>query len=115
MKIKLPDTIYELGIIKCKEPIYIDLYFVDRKNKIAHFEWDFGMDCKVFLDSWMLESRAPKGIKNKILMQIQYDLGHTFFHYEGDPNYTYYHWALKAWLKDRVDLDENFGQDSYYK
>ena len=115
MKIKLPESIYELGLITFKEPMYIDLYHVDRHNYLAYFEWDFGMDCKVFLDSWILESRVKKGIKNKVLMQIQYDLGHAFFHYEGDPNYTYYHWALKAWLKDRVDLDEDFGQDSYYK
>ena len=115
MKIKLPESIYELGLITFKEPIYIDINYVDRHNHIAYFQWDFGMESKVFLDSFMLISRTPKGIKNKILMQIQYDLGHAFFHYEGDPNYTYYHWALYAWLKDRLELDENFGKDSYYK
>lgn len=113
MKLKIPETIQELGIIKCKEPIYIDIYHVDRHNHLAYFTWDFGMDCKVFLDSWMLESRAPKGIKKKVMKQIEYDLGHAFFHYEGDPNYTYYHWALCAWLKDRVILDD--GEDLYYK
>lgn len=114
MKLKIPETIYELGLIKCKEPIFIDIYHVDRHNHIAYFEWDFGMDCKVFLDSWMLESRVPKGIRKKIMMQIQYDLGHAFFHYDGDPNYTYYHWALRAILKDRLIVDE-LENDLYYK
>lgn len=109
MIIELPNEIRELGLIRFKELVSINLYYVDRKNKIAYFEWDFGMDAKVYLDSYMLEERASRKIKDKIMMQIQYDLGHAFFHYDGDPNYTYYHWALYGMLRDRVELiDEEF-------
>jgi len=33
---------------------------------------------------------------------IQFDLFHAFYHYEHDPNYEDYHWALVGHLKDRV-------------
>jgi len=111
MKIELPNSFFELGLIKLKEPISIELYYVDRRQHRAYFTWDFGMDCEVFLNSFMLTSRVTsryQRLKNKVLMQIKYDLGHAFFHYEGDPNYTHYHWALAGWLKDRVEaVDES--------
>jgi hypothetical protein len=39
MKIELPKSFHELGLVKfkTKDPIYINLYFIDRKNKIAYF------------------------------------------------------------------------------
>jgi hypothetical protein len=105
MKLYLPNRFTELGEITCKSPIYIEVYSLDRKAKIVYFHWDFGMDGVVGLNSFNIKN--IKGLKNKIISDVIFDIGHAFFHYEGDPNYTHYHWALKAWLKDRVDITEN--------
>lgn len=104
MKLYFPEKFTELGEIFCKEPIYIDVYSVDRKEKIVYFTWDFGMDGEVGLNSFNIQD--VKGLRNKIIKDIIFDIGHAFFHYEGDPNYTYYHWALRSWLKDRVETRE---------
>ena len=34
MKLYLPEKFTELGKIICKEPIYVDVYYVDRKEKL---------------------------------------------------------------------------------
>ena len=104
MKIYLPEKFTELGEITCKESIYVDVYYVDRKAKVVYFTWDFGMDGTVGLNNFNI--KHLKGLKNKILADIIFDVGHAFFHYKGDPNYTHYHWALYAWLKDRVETKE---------
>lgn len=124
MKLYLPEKFTELGEITCKEPIYVDIYYVDRKRKVVYFKWDFGMDGTVGLNSFNIKHmqgftirrvdlvdcniKHIKGLKNKILADIIFDIGHAFFHYEGDPNYTHYHWALYAWLKDRVEAKEYY-------
>jgi hypothetical protein len=47
-----------------------------------------------------------KRLKEKIYREVIFDLGHSFFHYEGDPNYTHYHWTLVGWLKHRIITKE---------
>jgi hypothetical protein len=106
MKLHLPEKFAELGEITCKEPIYIDVYYVDRKAKVVYFQWDFGMDGTVGLNSFNI--KHLKGLKKIILADIIFDIGHAFFHHKGDPNYTHYHWALYAWLKDRVETREYY-------
>ena len=44
MKLYLKKHFVELGEVTCKEPIYVDVYYVDRKEKVVYFTWDFGMD-----------------------------------------------------------------------
>jgi hypothetical protein len=102
MTLTLPHSFEELGKMTCKEPISVEVYFIDRKTKTAHFRWDFGMEGSVSLDNFILQGRGIKGIKNKILSDVIFDIGHAFFHYEGDPNYTDYHWALAGWLAPRI-------------
>ena len=104
MKLYLPEKFIELGKIICKKPIYVDVYHVDRKEKVVYFTWDFGMDGTVSLNNFNIQH--VKGLKNKILKDIIFDIGHAFFHYEGDPNYTHYHWGLRGWLKDRVKTND---------
>lgn len=106
MKLHLPEKFTELGEITCKEPVYIDVYYVNRKTKVVYFTWDFGMDGTVGLNSFNI--KHLKGLKKKIISDIIFDIGHAFFHYEGDPNYTHYHWALYAWLKDRVETKDYY-------
>jgi len=102
VKLYLKKHFVEIGLISCKEPIYINVYYVDRKVKVVYYTWDFGMNGAVNLNNFNVKN--IKGLKNKIAADIYYDIGHAFFHYEGDPNYTHYHWALYAWLKDRLDI-----------
>jgi hypothetical protein len=104
VKLYLPEKFEELGFFRCKEPIYIDVYFVDRKSKTVYFTWDFGMDFSISLNSFTC--KHLKRLKEKIYREVIFDLGHAFFHYEGDPNYTHYHWALVGWLKHRLITKE---------
>ena len=104
MKLYLKRRFVEIGLVYCIEPIYIDVYYVDRKTKVVYFTWDFGMDGAVGLNNFNIKN--IKGLKNKIIADVYFDIGHAFFHYEGDPNYTHYHWALRGWLKNRVDIVE---------
>lgn len=106
MKLYLPEKFTELGEITCKELIFVDVYSVNRFTKHVYFNWDFGMDGVVSLNSFNIKN--VKGLKNKIISDIIFDIGHAFFHYSGDPNYTPYHWALRAWLKDRVEAKEYY-------
>lgn len=104
MKLYLPEIFEELGEVRCKEPIWIDVYYVDRKAKVVHFVWDFGMEGKAGLNNFNVAHL--KRLKDKILADVIFDVGHAFFHYEGDPNYSHYHWALKAWLRNRVQTTD---------
>jgi hypothetical protein len=104
MKLYLPKTFQELGHFTCKEPIYLDVYYVNRKTKTVYFTWDFGMDSSICLNSFTC--KHLKGLKEKIYREVIFDLGHAFFHYEGDPNYTHYHWALAGWLNHRLITKE---------
>jgi hypothetical protein len=106
MKLYLPEKFTELGEITCKEPIFVDIYSVNRKTKVVYFTWDFGMDGTVGLNNFNI--KRVRGLKNKIIADIIFDIGHAFFHYEGDPNYTHYHWALAGWLKNRVETKESY-------
>jgi len=104
MKLYLKKHFVELGSVTCKEPIYIDVYYVDRKTRVVYYTWDFGMDGCFSLNNFNI--KHIKGLKNKILADVYFDVGHAFFHYEGDPNYTYYHWALRAWLDKKVEVQD---------
>lgn len=106
-RIELATEFHELGKITCKEPISIEVYHIDEKTERAYFTWDFGMDGIVHLKNWILEGKQIEGIKERILADVIFDIGHAFFHYEGDPNYTPYHWALAGWLKDRIETEES--------
>jgi hypothetical protein len=104
MKLYLPDKFTELCIFTCKEPIYIDIYHVDRQLGYVYFTWDFGMDAVVSLRTYI--SKHRKGLKKKVFREIIFDVGHAFCHCSEDPNYTEYHWALRGWLKDRLEVHE---------
>lgn len=110
-RLELPTEFQELGKITCKEPISIEVYHIDEKTHRAYFAWDFGMEGVVHLKNWVLEGKQIQGVKERILSDVIFDIGHAFFHYEGDPNYTPYHWALVGWLKDRVEAQE-YGEDT---
>lgn len=102
MKLFLPDTIHELEVISLTSPIYIDIYYVDRRKKTVFFEWDFGMSDSIHLEDYVLQD--IRGLKNKITRSLKFDISHAFCHYQGDPNYTHYYWALYGNLKDRITV-----------
>ena len=112
MTLLLPTQFHEIGQITCKEPISIDVYYIDEQTERAYFRWDFGMEGVVHLKNWILEGKKIEGVQNRILADVIFDIGHAFFHYEGDPNYTSYHWALTGWLRDRIQAEDSQGEDS---
>ena len=44
---------------------------------------------------------------------LQFDFAHAFGHLRKDPNYSYLHWAICGWFKDRykgeINQEENYG------
>ena len=102
--LKLPDS---FGSLTSKTPIYIDVYYVDRKLKIAYCTWDFGMDFSVHLHHpFYPKSHSSLSLKEKIISCCKWHLEHAFTHYNGDPNYEYYHWALYGMYKDIITVNE---------
>ena len=108
------NKIEELGTVIFKENPLVVKFFIVVKN-VAHIEYDFGMTDEVNLsikENYFIKS-GYRGLskestaKEIITAMICYDIGHAFFHYELDPNYTKLHWALKGWLKDRVETYES--------
>lgn len=103
MKLYLDKIIYEGDrSIEFKEPIYIDIYHIERREKMVYFTWDFGMDGAICLDCFIIRNHSR--LKEKIIKMCEFELFHSFFHYAGDPNYTHYNWSLYGNLKDNVIL-----------
>ena len=113
----------QLSFIQIKEADELEfnpplvVYYTIEKNGLgvlrAFITYDFGMDDEIPVSSEhnflcrgyqnLTKNSDPVDILRKT---IEFDLFHAFTHYEGDPNYTHRHWALKGWLKDRVTIKE---------
>jgi hypothetical protein len=108
MKLYFAQKIYEGDgrSIEFQEPVWVDVYHIDRKEKVVYFEWSFGMDDKIALDCFIV--RDVERLKDKIIKMCEFHLFHAFFHYDGDPNYMHRHWALYGNLKDIVICEENY-------
>jgi hypothetical protein len=105
MEITLPESFIELGEIKFKEPVKVEV-FIDDIDKI-YITWDCGMD-GITIDpttNWCGINKLET-TEEKVIRACQYDLAHAFFHYEGDPNYTHYHWALRAIYNPKIEATE---------
>jgi hypothetical protein len=112
-------TIHELWsighLIFPTDPLKIDVFFGDPKENTAMVSYDFGMDDKFSTDknkNWMYNYGDSTAIGDDVLktvfLTVKFDLMHTFFHYQGDPNYNHTHWALYGNLKHRVTADDSF-------
>lgn len=81
---------------------------IQKGKGVAHFHYDFGMDCKVpitkksnCLYDYNGDNPECDPIKT-VFSSVKYDLLHAFNHYDGDPNFGHRHWALRECLKDRT-------------
>jgi hypothetical protein len=95
------------------QPLVIEVYGLDDPAGVPEVHYDFGMSYSVSVrpdDNWLYRYMSPNSDgSNKletVIATIKFDLMHAFFHYKGDPNYTYIHWALYGILKDRVTITE---------
>lgn len=87
-------------------PITIEIFEIDEKEGCAYAEWDFGMNDDIYFKApW---TNHISTAKEKIVKAVEFNLFHAFFHYEQDPNYTFYHWALAGNLKERTKKVENY-------
>lgn len=80
---------------------------------MGFFTFDFGMRAECSLDSKNnflsngyegLTKDSP--VEDILMKTIMFDLFHAFFHIPDDPNYGFYHHALYAYLKERVNVKE---------
>lgn len=106
-------SICECDITLRFDPILVVDYAIYKKTDsiIANVLFDFGMSLDINVDSnhnflttgynGLTKKSTPYQILKKT---IQFDLFHAFTHYQTDPNYTRYHWALMGWLKDRTKV-----------
>jgi hypothetical protein len=87
--------------ISFNPPLRVE-YFVD-DNKDVLVVYDFGMT-----DTFSIKPDKNIHIGKTtdpafgIEKTVEFDLFHAFMHTSDDPNYTHLHWALFAFLKDRV-------------
>ena len=77
-------------------------------------EYDFGMVIRESCDkenNWFMYGyrnldKNPS-IADIVEETVIYDIEHAFCHPNCDPNYGEIHWAIKGWLKDRVEIIED--------
>ena len=106
-----------IGSLVFKNPLKLDISVaVNVKTNLgetANVCFDFGMDYRIPLRKENNFLYDYAGINDEldpmktVFATIKFDLMHTFFHYEGDPNYGHLHWALRGMLKDRVVATEH--------
>ena len=74
-------------------------------------EYDFGMTIKQCSSGYeycgFLDITKDSTVEEIVKRTVTYDLEHSFCHPNEDPNYVAKHWAIKGWLKDRVDIKED--------
>lgn len=85
--------------------------YPDDVPMMGYCTFDFGMQMNTPLNAennilingyeGLSEESSPQDILMKTLI---YDLMHAFYHTPEDPNFTYFHWALNGWLKDRTSV-----------
>jgi len=89
--------------------------YPDEYPRLAFATFDFGMSVEIpvtpehnpIVNSYE-EGLTKDSPEEDILMKtITFDLFHAFFHYQQDPNYSHYHWALIGWLQNRTTIKES--------
>ena len=74
-------------------------------------EYDFGMTterCSSGYEYCGFLNITEKSTYEEIVRKtVTFDLEHAFCHPDCDPNYVERHWAIKGWLKDRVEITED--------
>lgn len=103
-------SFYEDGrdYLLTKEPIIVRWFrWLENDENMATIEFDFGMSYDISLDKnffkIFLKETSPLEIIKKTII---FDVMHSFFHCNQDPNYTHLHWAIYGNLKDRVYVCE---------
>jgi hypothetical protein len=98
------------------EPALVIEYTIDIEKKLADFTYDFGMSDRVNLDPAKNFCCKTNDLQFSLEKSIEFDLFHAFMHTSDDPNYSHTHWALFAYLKDRVtckDHEEPYKPNHY--
>lgn len=71
-------------------------------------EYDFGMLIKESNEmTGFLDLNEKSTVEEIVRKTVKYDVEHAFCHPDYDPNYMPMHWAIKGWLKDRVEITED--------
>lgn len=108
--------LWSIGHILFKTPLVLEVYFPtdEEEAPMALAIYDFGMEQRIPLDkvrNFVFDyagNNAENDPLKTVFSTVKFDLMHAFFHYNGDPNYGYLHWALYGNLKDRVDASDDF-------
>jgi hypothetical protein len=97
------------------KPLIVD-YTIDVEKKIAYVTYDFGMNDEFSIDPVSNFCCKPTedsaDLPYNVERTVKFDLFHAFMHTSEDPNYGHRHWALFAFLKDRVTCKDH---ESPYK
>jgi hypothetical protein len=96
-----PPIEYEVDYYVCKNPDNPDLSY-----HAADVELENGMVITYDLDNpWpMIKSNNKEEI---VRVCLEFDFAHAFGHICEDPNYSYKHWAICGWFKDRYQGEIN--------
>ncbi len=87
--------------------------YPDDLPMLAFAEFDFGMEMQTAVDvehNWLMngyEGLAKDSSPDDVLLKtLTYDLFHALCHDKQDLNYSYFHWALSGWIKNRAKVQE---------
>ncbi len=103
-KIIVESISIEGEVIEFDPPVYIDVVENEPSDYFSQpnyrFIWDFGMVVPISLRDFY--KIGDSFLKEKARKRIDFDLCHTFFHPQQDPNYSVLNWALYGNLKNRI-------------
>ena len=100
-----------------KEPIKVQwqIWKDPDKNdmRYAHITFDFGMsyECSMEMENnFLLKGydgiNENASLEKRVQATVLFDVMHAMNHCNFDPNYTPFHWAIRGWLKDRLEMHE---------
>jgi hypothetical protein len=123
-------------VIQFRKPVVINYEIFQKKDAktgedcfpedvpmVAFVKYDFGLVMQTTLDeknNALVKGYNGKGyeglskdseLEDILMYTIIFDIFHAFCHATLSPNYTYYHWALKGWLRENAILIEDLTLD----
>jgi hypothetical protein len=96
--------------IKFDPPLKVEIYKVTKQlhKEYAEVIFDFGLRVDIGYENW-IASKVDGDWTDKTKKTIEFELFHSFYHFNQDPNYNTLNWALFGNLAHRVECEEVHG------
>jgi len=99
--------------IKFDTPLKIEAYQSEKDENLFYVDFDFGLSIEMSVRNFRM-----KGLPNndeerisRLKAYIEFEIIHSYFHINMDPNYSILNWALFGNLAYRVECSEDCGSE----